>query len=120
MRRAADGLVARARVAVGPQPGRHRRTGRPRRLQLRPWLAEHFSRATWLWSQFDLERIERERPDIVLEILVDRVLVQNAPRIGDLDPDWPRQAFESSSRVLLVFQIGNSGSRPEPARRDSR
>jgi alginate O-acetyltransferase complex protein AlgJ len=80
--------------------------------QVRPWLAEHFSRASWVWSQFDLERIERERPDLVLEILVDRVLVQNAPRIGDLDPDWPRQAFESSSRVLL--ELGAERASLEP------
>ena len=34
--------------------------------QLRPWLAEHFARTTFVWSGFQPERVRRERPTLVL------------------------------------------------------
>jgi alginate O-acetyltransferase complex protein AlgJ len=56
-----------------------------------PFFAEHFSRATYVWSQqFDPSLIEAERPDIVLEEMAERLLMAPAPEdafIGDANPN---------------------------------
>jgi hypothetical protein len=33
---------------------------------VRPWLAEHFARTTFVWSEFSAARVVRERPTLVL------------------------------------------------------
>ncbi len=70
---------------------------------LRPLLAEHFSRTTFLWSaNFDPEMIERERPDVVIHLQVERALAGFLPSLSPLDtPERLEQEFEASSTVLL-------------------
>jgi hypothetical protein len=35
--------------------------------QLRPLVAEHFSRISYVWHAFEPERVRAERPDLVIE-----------------------------------------------------
>ena len=35
--------------------------------QLRPLLAEHFERTTYVWEDFNAQRVARERPDLVID-----------------------------------------------------
>ncbi len=45
-----------------------------------PWLSPCFGRATWRWEYgFDRQLIERERPDVVIQQLVERKLMTIAP-----------------------------------------
>jgi alginate O-acetyltransferase complex protein AlgJ len=44
---------------------------------LQPFLSAAFSRTTWLWTRtIDTRLIERERPDVVLQIVAERFLAQ--------------------------------------------
>ncbi|HUR29384.1 MAG TPA: hypothetical protein VM509_14440 [Planctomycetota bacterium] len=66
---------------------------------LPPLLGRHFSRAVFLWQpDIDLELVDREKPDIVLQIMSDRVLALPAPR--ELDA-------AGASRVKLAYQASN-------------
>jgi hypothetical protein len=42
---------------------------------LSPFLSEHFKRILYLWQDFDLEVVKKERPDIVIEEMVERRLM---------------------------------------------
>lgn len=47
-----------------------------------PFLSEAFGRATYVWTdgwEFDCELIERERPQVVIEEIVERKLMRTAP-----------------------------------------
>jgi hypothetical protein len=44
---------------------------------LQPFLSGAFSRATWLWTRtIDMPLIERERPDVVIQVVAERFLAQ--------------------------------------------
>ena len=70
---------------------------------LRPILAEHFSRTTFLWSaNFDPVLIERERPDVVIHLQVERALAGFLPSLSPLDtPARLEREFEQSTTVLV-------------------
>ncbi len=45
-----------------------------------PQLSENFSRVVYSWQYtFDCQLVERERPDVVIQELVERVLMSPAP-----------------------------------------
>ncbi len=49
-------------------------------VALVPFLSEHFGRIVYLWDYgFDTEAIERERPDVVVQELVERALTNVRP-----------------------------------------
>jgi hypothetical protein len=85
---------------------------------LRPWLAENFSHLTWSWGwSFDARftLIETEKPDIVIEMFVDRVLVQDYPQVSAaLDADAEERAFDASTRVVAKFDGANLSSALTP------
>jgi hypothetical protein len=85
---------------------------------LRPWLAENFSRATWTWGwSFESSRasIVEQHPDIVIELFVDRVLVQNYPQVTGAEGPGPRRdAFNASSEVLLRLDAASLAERLKP------
>lgn len=55
---------------------------------LAPFLSEHFGRIAYIWHRpFDTAIIEKERPQIVIETLVDRVLWREIPAPLDLPVD---------------------------------
>lgn len=68
-------------------------------------LAEAFSHLEMVWSyDFDLRRIEASRPDIVIEMIVERALVFQEPRTimpGELL--GPRTEFQAATRTLFQF-----------------
>lgn len=72
-------------------------------LLLKPMLAGDFSRLTCIWqSHFDLARIEEERPDVVIDMMVERVLTRNFPDTLPLDSEADLvAAFEASDRKVL-------------------
>ena len=41
---------------------------------MRPFLARHFQRSAFLWGTFAPEVIEDEKPDVVVEEMIERVL----------------------------------------------
>jgi alginate O-acetyltransferase complex protein AlgJ len=44
---------------------------------LQPFLSSAFARTTWLWTRtIDLPLIERERPDVVIQVVAERFLAQ--------------------------------------------
>lgn len=48
--------------------------------QLAPFLSEHFSRVVYLWqTDFEVQDVERERPDVVIQELVGRHLFSVSP-----------------------------------------
>lgn len=71
--------------------------------KLRPLLAEHFSRATFRWvSNFDTELIEVEKPDVVIQVFVERALAAFSLSTSPMDtPERLAREFEASTRVLL-------------------
>lgn len=72
-------------------------------------LAPHFSRFAAYWTGDISDAVlQRERPDVVLEVFVERYLVHYAPQehligTGDLS----KGLFESSGRPLFVLAPGN-------------
>jgi hypothetical protein len=71
-------------------------------------LPRLFARTVFVWrSEFDLGLIERERPDVVIQLFVDRTLVSLAPTpVGDAGRDFARAQFERSQSVLLESERG--------------
>jgi alginate O-acetyltransferase complex protein AlgJ len=62
-----------------------RRPGGPRAIvyrdsfgdYLQPFLSSAFARTTWLWTRtIDMPLIERERPDVVIQVVAERFLAQ--------------------------------------------
>lgn len=50
-------------------------------VRMTPFVGEHFSRLTQAWTyEFDPELIERERPQVVIQELVERVLARFVPQ----------------------------------------
>lgn len=82
---------------------------------LRPWLAENFSQAIWTWGwafESRVARIGEVHPDVVIEMFVDRILVQNYPQVTGVEGPAPRRkAFEASSNVLLRLDASNLAGR---------
>jgi hypothetical protein len=70
--------------------------------KLRPLLAEHFSRAAFRWvSDFDTALIEQERPDVVIQLFVERALAAFSLSTSPLDTqERCAREFEASSEVL--------------------
>lgn len=70
-------------------------------------LCENFSHLCYQWQyEFDLARVEREKPDVVIEIFVERIFVQLAA--SNLLPEASsanQVAFESSKRVLYSLDV---------------
>jgi hypothetical protein len=48
--------------------------------QLEPFFSEHFRRTVYLWTQFDAEVIAEEKPDLVVEEIVERILNRDFAR----------------------------------------
>lgn len=73
---------------------------------LRPALAKHFERIRFLWSHdFDTEMIEAEKPDIVLQLMVERGLVGFRPDESPLDTQ-ARLTEEYDPKAPLLFRLG--------------
>lgn len=70
-------------------------------------LAEHFSHLCYQWQyEFDLARVEREKPDVVIEIFVERIFVQLAA--ANLLPEAStanETAFAQSKDVLYRLDV---------------
>jgi hypothetical protein len=78
-------------------------------------LAECFSRATFVWGWgFDVDRIERERPDVVIELFTDRALLQSPPDLSRIeDPALARARFEAATPIERFDEPSiDSGWRP--------
>lgn len=77
---------------------------------LRPLLAERFSRAVFVWGSFLPEIVLEESPDLVLECYVDRTLFQVPPEVrlvrGDADA---RSRFAASDDVVLLAAPPRAG-----------
>ena len=71
--------------------------------KLRPLLAEHFSHCAFRWvSNFDTDVIEAERPDVVIQVFVERALAAFSLSTSPMDtPQRLAGEFEASQRVLL-------------------
>ena len=91
--------------------------------KLRPLLAEHFREVAFRWvPDFDTDGIERERPDVVLQVFVERALAAMSLSTSPLDTQERLAAeFESSkltvfsgARSLAVADGGKSTAFPEP------
>jgi hypothetical protein len=51
--------------------------------QMMPFLAEHFDRAVFVWTDgFDPQVVLRERPQVVVQQLVERKLMRLEPESG--------------------------------------
>lgn len=72
--------------------------------KLRPLLAEAFSRVAFRWvPDFDTNVIEREQPDVVLQVFVERALAAVSLSTSPLDTQEVLEAeFRASSTTLLV------------------
>lgn len=46
---------------------------------LLPYVADHFKNAVYLWKSFDASVIDKEKPDVVIEELVERDLLKDLP-----------------------------------------
>ncbi len=86
--------------------------------KLRPLLAEHFSRASFRWvSDFDTDLIEREKPDIVIQLFVERALSAFSLSTSPFDtPERCQAEFEASSQVLVRGLAGLEADRSAPQR----
>ncbi len=62
--------------------------------QLARWLAPHFRLWKSAWSEIDLDWIDAERPEVLIDVYTDRMLVNHAPAL------YP---FESRPRVEASF-----------------
>ncbi len=73
---------------------------------LRPLLAQHFSRLVCLWTAaFDPALIERERPDVVIQLQVERVLAGVTPGESPLDtPARLAEEFERAATTVFDFR----------------
>lgn len=71
--------------------------------KLRPLLAERFSRATFRWvSNFDTDLIEAEKPDVVIQVFVERALAAFSLSTSPMDThERLAREFEASTQVLL-------------------
>ncbi|NUP97969.1 MAG: hypothetical protein HUU28_17565, partial [Planctomycetaceae bacterium] len=72
--------------------------------KLRPLLAEAFSRVAFRWvPDFDTNVIEREQPDVVLQVFVERALAAVSLSTSPLDTQEVLETeFRASSTTLLV------------------
>jgi len=80
--------------------------------KLRPLLSEHFSRVAYHWvADFDTAAIERERPDVVIQLMVERGLVGYRPNTSPLDTEQRLLPIFRRSREVLarVDQAGDLG-----------
>ena len=73
-------------------------------------LPRYFSRTVFVWSHdFDQALIRSERPDVVLQVYVDRTLVSLSPvPLGSAGLDFARVQFERSSEVLLSVDTASN------------
>jgi alginate O-acetyltransferase complex protein AlgJ len=80
---------------------------------LEPFLSTAFSRSIWLWKPvFDFELIERERPDVLIQVVAERFLAQ-VP-FGDTPPLW--QAEPGPSVEAELESLRQDGERWEAER----
>lgn len=104
----------------------HPRTDLPRAVvfhdsmgeKLRPLLAEHFARTSFRWvSDFDTALIEREKPDIVIQLFVERALSAFSLSTSPLDtPERCEAEFAASTQVLARGLEGLAADRSDPRR----
>lgn len=80
---------------------------------LQHWLAASFGFTRMLWTPaFDSTVVARDRPDIVLEIFVERVFLTNRPdRVAAHDDPTLEVAFRTLGRP--VFALDVAASRPQ-------
>jgi hypothetical protein len=81
--------------------------------KLRPLIAEHFSRTSFRWvSDFDAALIEREKPDVVMQVFVERALSAFSLSTSPLDTSERCEAeFAASTQVLARGLEGLSADR---------
>jgi len=81
---------------------------------IQPYFSEYFGRATFVWEQINrpsLEKyVEEEKPDLVLEELVERALPIVPKLKQDLFFPFARHAFSESDDVLFTLSEGNRHS----------
>lgn len=71
-------------------------------VALRPMLSEHFKRIAYYYSDFNVDLIQQEKPNLIIDLMVERKLVSYRPAYSPLDTDERlEQVFEQSKDVLL-------------------
>lgn len=76
--------------------------------KLRPLLAEHFREVAFRWvPDFDTDTIERERPDLVLQVFVERALAAMSLSTSPLDTQERLAEEFGSSKLTLVSGVGS-------------
>jgi alginate O-acetyltransferase complex protein AlgJ len=66
---------------------------------LQPFLSSAFSRTTWLWTRtIDLPQLEREQPDVVLQVVAERFLAQ-IPYGDAFEAERPRERDEEPAEA---------------------
>jgi alginate O-acetyltransferase complex protein AlgJ len=81
--------------------------------KLRPLLSEHFSRIVYHWgADFDSAAIERERPDVVIHLMVERGLVGYRPNGSPLDTEQRLLPLFRRSREVLARVDGPGDLEP--------
>lgn len=77
---------------------------------LRPWLAEQFSVSTFHWQfDFDLDKIEEAKPDIVIALFSDRSLAYVQPRVTAAEAGADvRATYDRATRSLFDVDCGTN------------
>jgi alginate O-acetyltransferase complex protein AlgJ len=76
---------------------------------LRPFLAEHLRRGVFMlgYGQFPARRIEEERPDVVIEEVVERFLRRRDVNPAGVDREAAQRRFEASRDILCQANARN-------------
>jgi alginate O-acetyltransferase complex protein AlgJ len=85
---------------------------------LRPFLAEHLRRGVFMlgYGQFPARRIEEERPDVVIEEVVERFLRRRDVNPAGVDRDVAQRRFEASTDILFQAKAVNGFAGLTPIR----
>lgn len=130
-----EGAIVQSKYGLTPRAPRAVRRGGPRALRtrvpggdgpravvlhdsfgngLKPYLPESFSHATFLRTyDFDLDEVLAERPEVVVEVVVERTLQtlspwipgRTGPAVPALDPADLARRFGSSDEALLTVDV---------------
>jgi hypothetical protein len=70
-----------------------------------PYLSEHFRHVRYEWGQrgTQMRGIETEHPDLVLQLMVDRVLGQHLVYPARIEQEFSRRRFEAAPRVYAAY-----------------
>jgi alginate O-acetyltransferase complex protein AlgJ len=85
---------------------------------LRPFLSEHLRRGVYLlgYGQFPVRIIEEERPDVVMEEVVERFLRRRDVNPAGVDREAAQRRFEASTDLLFQAEALNGFAGLTPIR----